>query len=156
MGSFSEVSSLIKELRREHSLTQVQLANELGLSPATIYRYESGAKPETAALLALFRFAEKRGPGPVRNALREIVSERVELPNQLDLVEEHAKDAPFTRTLTRVTSQFNDREKLRLLAFATFIRENKDVTAERMIEILLSPWIERVNEKRSSASKEKD
>ena len=155
MAAASEVSELIRELRREHKLTQVQLANELGLSPATIYRYESGAKPETTALLALFRLAEKKGPAAVRNALREIVSERVELPGQLETNDQQSTDAPFMRTLTRVTEKFNDKERLWLLAFTSFIAENTDLTAEKMMDVLLSPWIDRAQDNRSSPPKEK-
>ncbi len=147
-GSSTEVSSLIKELRREHKLTQVQLAVALGLSPATVYRYEAGTRPDTSALLSLLKFAEKSGPAAVRNALREIVSERIMLPGDSEQARrEHPGEASFGRTLTRATAELNDEERLRMLAFISFLRENTDLTAEKMLALLLQPWIEHVKDK---------
>ena len=41
----------IKELREERKLTQLQLANKLGITPVTIYNWERGKTELTAVRL---------------------------------------------------------------------------------------------------------
>jgi transcriptional regulator with XRE-family HTH domain len=149
---FSEVAQLIKELRREKKLTQVQLANELGLSPATVYRYESGARPDQLALLRLLQFAEKVGAGATANAFRNLLPDQtILLVNQSqpvfkgDRLRDNDSEA-FLRTLGRIASKLSGPEKLQLLAFLLLLRGNTDRTVEKILTLMLEPWVERATQ----------
>ena len=52
-------SEMIKQLRKEHGLTQEQLAEALGVTTGAVYKWENGlAMPEIKMLVELADFFE--------------------------------------------------------------------------------------------------
>src|SRR3978361_557252 len=56
-----DIPSLIKRIRQIAGLTQVELANGLGVAPTSIHRYEAGASnPSPAILRDLLAFVSQQ------------------------------------------------------------------------------------------------
>jgi transcriptional regulator with XRE-family HTH domain len=143
----NEIAAAIRELRRSAKLTQTRFASQLRLSPATIYRYEAGARPDLSSLEALFRFAERSGEVAIANAFRKALHQRgAFFVDELTTKTPRPSDAPdaYASTVNRIASRLSPRQKLQLVAFATLLRENTDTTSQKMVELLLQPWVERV------------
>ena len=160
MPPTSTIADLIKQLRRHQKLTQVQLAHEVGLSPATIYRYESGARPDTASLLVFANLAEKTGSTALANAFRQILAGRMEssVPSVLHQSSADGQNSPaesFAGIVARTADQLHDSQKLQVLAFLVMLRENTDATAEKMLGLLLDPWVSRAKDEFGLEASEK-
>jgi len=52
VGAVSQVGQALRDYRNAHGLTQVQLAERLGVARVTVARVESGARRPSQALLA--------------------------------------------------------------------------------------------------------
>jgi DNA-binding XRE family transcriptional regulator len=143
-----DISDLLKQLRRECKLTQVQLANEVHLSPTTIYRYESGKNPDTEALFALFQFAEKADAKAISNVLRNILASRmvVSSPEQdFNLIfEEQPGRGPMGDRVFKALAQLNEREQIQVLAYLEFMKGNTNTTEGKMMDVMLEMWIDRI------------
>src|SRR4051812_38973872 len=63
MPDNSAVINTLRAIRVKLTLTQEQLAERLGVSFATVNRWEGGTKPQRAALAAIYALAAEAGIG---------------------------------------------------------------------------------------------
>jgi transcriptional regulator with XRE-family HTH domain len=67
----------IRNLRRDCKMTQVEFAHALGVTPASVYRYEAGTtSPSTDTLFKLYKLASEHAHGPSEHAFHQIMQER--------------------------------------------------------------------------------
>jgi DNA-binding XRE family transcriptional regulator len=67
----------IRNLRRDCKLTQVEFAHALGVTPASVYRYEAGTtSPSTDTLFKLYKMASERSHGPSEHVFHQIMQGR--------------------------------------------------------------------------------
>src|ERR1700733_9197058 len=67
----------IRNLRRDCKLTQVEFAHALGVTPASIYRYEAGStSPSTDTLFKLYKMASERSHGPSEYVFHQVMQGR--------------------------------------------------------------------------------
>jgi type I restriction enzyme M protein len=59
MTKIDAIATLLRTLRDKQGFTQAQLADQLGVSFATVNRWEGGAKPQRAALAAIMALARE-------------------------------------------------------------------------------------------------
>jgi len=73
----ADLGAIIRRLRRDSSMTQVEFANALGVTPTSIYRYEAGTtSPSTDTLLKLYNFASERVHGTSERAFHQAIQGR--------------------------------------------------------------------------------
>ncbi|MCL2123071.1 MAG: N-6 DNA methylase [Desulfovibrionaceae bacterium] len=68
----NQLSTLLRALRDKLGLTQAQLADQLGVSFASVNRWEGGAKPQRAAMAAIMALARESGLDPDGEEPQEI------------------------------------------------------------------------------------
>jgi transcriptional regulator with XRE-family HTH domain len=141
MPEKDELALAIKEIRRAGSLTQARLAREVGLAPTSIYRYEAGSRPDTAALFALTRYAEQKGLTAARNVFLKALGQTSFISGSYS----NSTSARDTVTdvsimLANAVAELSRNEKIEAFAFLSFLKENTDSTTERVIKFLLQPW----------------
>jgi len=68
---FDQASQFVRSLRRELKMTQEELAHELGISLATVNRWENGrSRPSKLARAALLDFAQRHGHSSLHHKSR--------------------------------------------------------------------------------------
>ncbi|MFZ0592890.1 MAG: helix-turn-helix transcriptional regulator [Bryobacteraceae bacterium] len=125
-------------MREDCSMTQVDLANALGIAPASVYRYESGTStPNADVLYRLSRFAMERD---VRYAhdFHQALSQRTQGLAPFAYDEELLERQ---NVVDRATAALRADQQLIVLALVKMLRENEDKTAERVLNLVLEPWI---------------
>jgi transcriptional regulator with XRE-family HTH domain len=146
-----DVPNLIKRIRHVTGMTQVELANELGITPTSVYRYEAGtSKPNISVLRGLLAYAaQKPDLADERGVLDEIVEKR-----NRGLSDDKAMyDAYFATPNLRsrlplqrpflnvnVLASLSDSEH-NILEAALAVYRGRDAAAKRMLEALLNPWL---------------
>jgi DNA-binding XRE family transcriptional regulator len=67
----------IRNLRRDCKMTQVEFAHALGVTPASVYRYEAGTtSPSTDTLFKLYKMASERAHGPSEHVFHQVMQGR--------------------------------------------------------------------------------
>jgi transcriptional regulator with XRE-family HTH domain len=128
----TDLAAIIKRLRRDLSLTQVQLANELGIAPSSVYRYEAGASNPTSEVLEKLWALASKGSLPYSNDLARALHRKTSGPygsQQTDLAQ------------TVSVAGLHPHERLLVVAFIKMLRTGRDETADRVIKLLLEPWM---------------
>jgi DNA-binding XRE family transcriptional regulator len=73
----ANLGSTIRNLRRDCKLTQVEFAHALGVTPASVYRYEAGTtSPSTDTLFKLYNMASERSHGPSEHVFHRVMQGR--------------------------------------------------------------------------------
>jgi transcriptional regulator with XRE-family HTH domain len=146
----NEVSAALRQLRRDAGLTQTQLAMEIGIAPTSIYRYEAGTRPDPLSLLILTRYAQGKGLTAARNVFLEALGPMAQLlsgePLTLAQTTDIKADDEISPVLEKALRRLTSSEKIEVLAFLSFVKENKDSTRQAVIEFLLKPWRDRMRE----------
>ena len=161
--SQNEFAAAIRSLRQELRLTQAELATELGITPSSIYRYETGARPDTQAVLLLASYAQSHSGNPeliqifskelgsradskaLTAAFKTLANARNKLTETLlPAKEERARDPLWNEALQALGGLKH--EDLRMaLAFINLLQESTDETTHKVLAVLVRPWLIRVN-----------
>ena len=142
-----DLAAAVKKLREESGLTQVQLANRLGIAPTSVYRYEAGSSaPDLKLVQKLLALAVKLRLPTATKDLSEALSERtaIDLSLQRELDERQGFiDSAMTR--------LRPHEQVLVMAFIKMLREKKDDVTDRITRALLEPFITAAEEEMSQS-----
>jgi transcriptional regulator with XRE-family HTH domain len=148
-----DIAAAIKKLREDCSMSQVDLANALGVAPASVYRYESGtSSPKTETLYKLSKLA-------VDNNLRyadDFYRALLERTQGIAAVTYDERLDERQKVVDREAASLRADQQLIVLALIKMLRENQDKTAERVLNLLLEPWIAQAKADLSSREEELD
>lgn len=144
----------IRKYRQEVRLTQAQLASALGLAPASIYRYEAGlSAPDVAGLQKLYIHADGTSNESAKAIFFRAICEKTGLdPAQFRALlsgptpEGKAPEQHSFKTLSIEGKQLNPRERLLAIAFVLMIRNNTDNSADKVMRLLLDPWMKQAKD----------
>jgi DNA-binding XRE family transcriptional regulator len=138
-----QLAVAIRELRQSLSLTQVQLAMALGMTPTSIYRYEAGSSFPDVNTLALFWQFSITKESPAAIAFTAILASAVPaLQPVLEASFELDPGGLASATESRLTPQ----EGLLVMAFMKLLHapptDPVATMARKVSETLLEPWYE--------------
>jgi len=135
----------IRDFRRAAGLTQAQFAVAVGIASTSVYRYEAGlSEPDLGTLQKLYIFAnlknDERAKTFFLGALqRKSGLDQVQFGSSLS-----AQNVAIPALLKDVAFQgktLNPREQLLVRAFVLMTRNNTDESSEKMLRVLLDPWM---------------
>lgn len=99
----SEVKAILRTIRSELDLTQEQLAERLGVSFATVNRWEGGVtKPQKAAREAISDLAAKAGFNPLERAVGETEAATRVTRRRASGARRRARSAPTTKPMEQM------------------------------------------------------
>jgi transcriptional regulator with XRE-family HTH domain len=138
-----QLAVAIRELRQSLSLTQVQLAAALGITPTSVYRYEAGSSfPDVNTLARFWQFAvNKKSPAAIPftailAAAIPALQPVLEPPFQVDSAKLGSSREP----------KLTPEEELLVMAFVKMLQSSPidplAKIARRVSETLLEPWYE--------------
>ena len=137
-----DVAAAIRKLRQTCSLTQVQLAIELGIAPGSVYRYEAGtSRPNLGVLHNLWNFALKHNAPYAASEFSEALTDLAGTPftfEQDTREQQKLVDASMAR--------LRPHEQHIVIALIQMLRTGNDDTALRVIKAALDPWMGTANE----------
>ncbi|MBV8549749.1 MAG: helix-turn-helix transcriptional regulator [Acidobacteriaceae bacterium] len=138
-----QLAVAIRELRQSLSLTQVQLATALGITPTSIYRYEAGSSfPDVNTLASFWQFAINKG-SPAAIAFTAILASAIPA---LQPVLENAFQIDAERLASASETRLTPDEGLLVMAFMKLLHSPPTDPLARMArkvcETLLEPWYE--------------
>ena len=137
-----DLAAAVKKLREESGLTQVQLANRLGIAPTSVYRYEAGSStPDLKLLQKFFALAVKLRLPTTTRELSDALSERtgIDLSLQRELNERQG-------FIESAVTRLKPHEQVLVMVFIKMLREKKDDVTERITRALLEPFINAAEE----------
>ncbi|HMF75631.1 MAG TPA: helix-turn-helix transcriptional regulator [Bryobacteraceae bacterium] len=141
-----ELGSVIRDFRRTAGLTQAQLAVAMDIAPTSIYRYEAGmTKPDLRTIQKLYIISDKYGDDEAkRHFLRELEENSEALfaavPGSSGTTPAVAESSSLGQLLVG-DQPLNPRERLLVIAFVLMLRNNVDESSEKMMKLLLEPWM---------------
>jgi len=132
-----DFSGAIRKLRRERSLTQVQLANALGIAPTSVYRWEAGSSvPDMPMLVSLWHFALESG-----SAAATVFSDALtELAGPLKPLFETSSRARQS-VIDKTAQTLEPEQQILVMAFIEMVRRGADPVSEKVMRLLLEPWL---------------
>lgn len=136
-----QLALAIRELRQSLSLTQVQLASALGMTPTSIYRYEAGSSfPDVNTLASFWQFSIRQG-SPAAIAFTAILAGAV--PALQPILEASFQIDP--ESLKSATdSRLTPEEGLLVMAFMKLLHAPSTdplaTMARKISQTLLEPW----------------
>jgi DNA-binding XRE family transcriptional regulator len=141
------IGKAIRKYRNETRLTQAQFAVALGVAPTSIYRYEAGTStPDVGTLQKLYLHADREGNDDAKAVFYSALTDKAGLritPGDWDSVRSlNPKD--LTAPIKRVEVQgrpLTPREQVLSLALVFMLRNNNDESSDKMIRLLLEPWM---------------
>ena len=133
----TDIAAILQRLRRDLSLTQVKLANALGIAPSSVYRYEAGGSDPTRAVLEKARDLALKNGLPYADDLARILGEKA--GGRSDLKEQFNQQ-------TVSLAGLHPHERLLVAAFVKMLRTGRDETADKVIKVVLEPWMAEVEE----------
>lgn len=149
--SARELGNSIREFRRKAGLTQAQLAVAIGIAPTSIYRYEAGmTKPDLRTIQKLYVFADQQQNDIAKSIFKDELEEGgglVITGTEGSVLRMKIKDSPAGAAPLKVGNQvLNLREQLLATAFVLMLRNNVDESSEKMMRLLLEPWMKAAKE----------
>lgn len=136
----------IKRLRKDLSLTQLDLAREVEITPTSVYRYEAGTSvPNIETLSRLCDLAREKASPLVSLQFGRLLWARVGPRDKSEV-----RDAARGLSISQAQELLAPEQRLLAMAFIKMLRESSDATAERVFAVLLEPWIKRVRDDASS------
>lgn len=138
---------MVKGLREEGNLTQVQLAQGLGITPTSVYRYESGRNtPRLELLLRMLDFAEQHNLLKSARELTQEVDYRMGMDNPeiKRLMRESFEKAGkyIVNIANRLWIELDQQQVLLVMAFCHVLRHEKDERIRKVAISLCEPWLE--------------
>jgi hypothetical protein len=131
-------------------MTQIEFAVRLSLSATSIHRYEVGAGiPNTQAVQKLHAYAlERRNSWAEHRFFQELMAGAGLDPN------EFGPPPPLDSDLKRKAlglieiegQALAEREKLLAVALVLWLRNVPDQTAEKVLNVILEPWLDRARQ----------
>jgi transcriptional regulator with XRE-family HTH domain len=138
----SSLGSAIRELRVQLGLSQFQFASELGITPTSIYRYEAGTSvPNAEVLSRLLQNAVSHQLFDVARDFASAWSDRTGLTFSIQ-GSQTGKNDPLLEAISRLRPD----QQLAVMSFVQMLEHGTDQTADRMIKVLLEPWLERAKQ----------
>ncbi len=156
-SSPSELGSLIRTFRQRANLTQAQLAVKIGIAPTSIYRYEAGqSTPDVGALQRLFLYADLERDEGAKEVFFDALCEKAGLDrNQFEQSLRAQHWTHEKRGLGDVLVQgkhLTPREQMLTVAFVSMLRNNTDESSDKMLRLLLEPWMKGAKEEHDRSS----
>ena len=150
-SSPSDLGAVIRKFRQRTNLTQAQLAVKIGIAPTSIYRYEAGhSSPDVAALQRLFLYADLERDEEAKEAFFDALCEKAGLDRKQFEQSLRAKHWTHERSgLEDVVVQgkrLTPREQMLTVAFVSMLRNNTDESSDKMLRLLLEPWMKGAKE----------
>jgi transcriptional regulator with XRE-family HTH domain len=137
-----DIGAAIRKLRESCSLTQVELANELGIAPGSVYRYEAGtSRPNLGVLHNLWNFALKHNAPYAASDFSDALASLAGTPITFEddtLERQRAIDAS--------TAALRPHEQHLAMAFVQMLKGGADETVMKVIKVILEPWMGIANE----------
>jgi transcriptional regulator with XRE-family HTH domain len=138
----SSLDSAIRELRVQLGLSQFQFASELGITPTSIYRYEAGTSvPNAEVLTRLLQNAVSHQLFDVARHFASAWSDRTGLTFSVE-----ASQTGMNNPLLQAVSRLRPDQQLAVMSFVQMLEHSTDQTTDRMIKVLLEPWLERAKQ----------
>jgi transcriptional regulator with XRE-family HTH domain len=144
--SAGKLGDAIRDLRRRAGLTQAQLAVAIGLAPTSIYRYEAGlTEPDLRTIQKLFVFADKQQDQIAKGLFKREIQENGDViitGTEGSAVRLEVKGRPPSLAQLKVGHQpLTPREQILAIALILMLRNNLDESSEKMMKLLLDPWM---------------
>lgn len=133
-----DLPDLIRQLRKQASLTQVDLAHELGLTPTSVFRYEAGRSiPSTDTMLRLLELGAK-----YKFRYQRELSERID--KRVNAVRKSAEAWQERHVVigAKVAAEVSPANQQLVLAFIRFLEHEKDERLLNVAMTLCAPWME--------------
>ena len=144
--SADRVSSAIRNLRKDCSMTQVEFAAALGVVPTSIHRWEAGSSiPEFEMVISLWSLAIERGSATSKEFADFLLSRTSAIQPLFDAVQ-----LPDIKALDQTVASLSVDQRRLVLAFIEMLRYNTDQTANEVMRLLLEPWRQRVSKTQTS------
>jgi transcriptional regulator with XRE-family HTH domain len=149
-AEFDRLGEAIRKYRKETRLTQAQFAVALGVAPTSIYRYEAGAStPDVGTLQKLYMHADKEGNEDAKTVFYHALRAKAGLSIIIDGIDEVSSDLSnetknrlsLIRHLQVQGRPLTPREQLLAIAFVLMLRNNVDESSDKMMRLLLEPWM---------------
>jgi len=136
-----DVAAAIRDLRTELRFTQVQFAAELGITPTSVYRYEAGSSTPTNEILAkILQYAVSRQLLHAVQNFADAFSKRTGLG--VFEGEDLGPESPLIGAIGRLRLE----QRMLVMALVKMLGEGSDTSGDRIIRILLEPWIEKAKQ----------
>jgi transcriptional regulator with XRE-family HTH domain len=135
-----DLIGLVRNLRKSLGLTQVQLAEKLGITATSVHRYESGSSTPGVAILGdLFELAcQNPASRDEKQKLETVLAKRLRTKgNKFGLIETASGHRPFldVNLLASLSASEHD-----LLEATLGLIRSRDENAKRILRVILEPW----------------
>lgn len=146
----NRMSIVIRTLRKDCGMTQVEFAAALHIAPASVHRWESGtSNPDFELAVSLWALANQYGSSTSKH-FAEFLAGRVDAIKPLFA----AAQAPIVQALDSALADLSPDHLHLVLALIEMLKNNKDKTSDQMLHFLLDPWKQKIlTEKTSGGSK---
>ncbi len=141
-----ELAQAIRHFRNAVGLTQAQLAVAVGIAPTSIYRYEAGTTaPDLRTLQRLYLFADHKGDQAASSIFLAAARDKAgvgdaEIESSLQALGK-GSGAVRLQDVAIQGKKLVPREQLLVTAFILMFRNNTEESSERMMRLLLEPWM---------------
>jgi transcriptional regulator with XRE-family HTH domain len=131
------IAQAIKNLRKDRNLTQAQLAAALEIAPTSVYRWEAETSaPDLGMVLNLWHFAVLFGSGTAATFADILITGS---PILKPLVAGARAEAQ--RSLEDWAGTLPEDHQNLVAGLIHFLKEGDDKTTEKILRVLLEPWI---------------
>lgn len=136
----NRMSSLVRTLRKNCGMTQVEFAAALRVAPASVHRWESGtSNPDFELAVALWSLAIQYG-SPTSKHFATFLAGRIDAIKPLFA----AAQAPIVEAVDSAVSDLSPDHLHLVLALIEMLKNSTDATADHMLRVLLDPWKQKV------------
>jgi transcriptional regulator with XRE-family HTH domain len=136
MLSGDRSSEVIRTLRKDCAMTQVELAATLNVAPASVHRWEAGtSSPEFETIVALWSLAIKFGSA-TSTFFAEFLTSRTDAIRPLF----DAAQMPAVKVLDSDLASLPVDQRRLVSAYVRMLKDGSNKTADKVIRLLLEPW----------------
>jgi DNA-binding XRE family transcriptional regulator len=141
------LSGVIRELRKDCSMTQAQLAAALRIVPTSVHRWEAGtSNPDFELVVSLWSLAIEHG-SPTSAKFAEFLADRAHAIKPLV----SAVQGPIVQQVDSALAKLPPGDLDLVLAFIEMLKHNEDPTADQIFRVLLEPWKRKILSSRAAA-----
>lgn len=142
------LSGVIRELRKDCSMTQAQLAATLRIVPTSVHRWEAGtSNPDFELVVSLWSLAIEHG-SPTSAKFAEFLADRAHAIKPLV----SAVQGPIVQQVDSALAKLPPGDLDLVLAFIEMLKHNEDPTADQIFRVLLEPWKRKILSNRAAAT----
>jgi DNA-binding XRE family transcriptional regulator len=130
------MTDIIRTLRKDCGLTQMEFAAAIGVTATSVHRWEAGTSvPDFEIALDLWACAVEHGSATSR-FLAEFLAEKSDAIRPLFSAQQVSL---FETAYSAIFGLSPDQQQL-VLAFIELLQNNKDQSVDQMMRLLLEPW----------------